>query len=153
MNYDLLHGELIRDEGLRLSPYRDSEGYLSIGVGRCLDTNPLTPEEIAYIGHDCRSDSITTDQAMWLLDRGIGNVQRELDIYLPWVRALDEVRQRAFANLWFNLGHRLLGFKHMLVAAVAHDWDLVARELLNSLWRKQVGDRALRLAHMLEIGG
>jgi len=32
-------------EGIRLQPYRCPKGYLTIGVGRNLDTNPLTPEE------------------------------------------------------------------------------------------------------------
>ena len=37
---------LIAHEGLRLQPYFCSKKKLTIGVGRCLETNPLTAEEI-----------------------------------------------------------------------------------------------------------
>src|SRR3990167_8906796 len=36
---------LIRDEGVRLKPYRDSVGKLTIGVGRNLDDKGLTRAE------------------------------------------------------------------------------------------------------------
>jgi hypothetical protein len=41
MDVDLLRKELVRDEGLRLRPYRDSVGKLSIGIGRNLDDPTL----------------------------------------------------------------------------------------------------------------
>lgn len=41
-------------EGIRLQPYRCPAGYLTIGVGRNLETNPPTAEEIKVIG-DYRS--------------------------------------------------------------------------------------------------
>ena len=36
---------LILHEGLRLQPYRCIKGRLTIGVGRNLDSNPLSSEE------------------------------------------------------------------------------------------------------------
>ena len=38
MNMDALISELELDEGVRLSPYRCTAGFLTIGVGRNLDT-------------------------------------------------------------------------------------------------------------------
>ena len=43
---------LILNEGISLNPYYCSSHKLTIGVGRCLDTNPLSSEEISVIGHD-----------------------------------------------------------------------------------------------------
>ena len=37
---------LCHHEGIRLQPYRCPAGYLTIGVGRNLETNPPTAEEI-----------------------------------------------------------------------------------------------------------
>ena len=44
----LINRDLSIDEGIRLSAYRDSKGLLTIGIGHCLDTNPLSEEQISY---------------------------------------------------------------------------------------------------------
>lgn len=40
---------LIRHEGLRLKPYKDSVGKLTIGVGRNLDDKGITKEEAMHL--------------------------------------------------------------------------------------------------------
>ena len=42
MNMERLTETLIRHEGLRLEPYRCTEGKLTIGVGHNLDDNPIS---------------------------------------------------------------------------------------------------------------
>ena len=50
-----LRDALIRDEGVRLKPYRDSVGKLTIGVGRNLDDKGLTRAEAeALLDNDIR---------------------------------------------------------------------------------------------------
>ena len=41
---------LILHEGLRLQPYFCSKNKLTIGVGRCIQTNPITSEEEKVMG-------------------------------------------------------------------------------------------------------
>jgi lysozyme len=66
---------------------------------------------------------------------------------------LDDVRQRVLANMCFNMGiGKLLGFKNFLVAVQAKDWTKAVAEMKNSAWFKQVGQRAVRLASMMESG-
>jgi lysozyme len=131
-----LEEQLERDEGLRLRPYRDSVGKLTIGVGRNLDD----------VG-------ISHDEAMALLANDIKNAQGQIERELPWAEGLDPVRHAALVNMCFNLGiGRLGGFVNFLVALQAGDYKRASIEMLNSLWARQVGPRAERLALQIETG-
>jgi lysozyme len=52
----------------------------------------------------------------------------------------------------FNLGGRLLTFRHALAAMRMADWATAAAEMRSSLWALQVGARADRLARAMETG-
>lgn len=133
MNRDLLTADLERDEGVRLRPYRCTAGKLTIGIGR----------NIEDVG-------ITKAEAYMLLGGDIDRVCADLDRSLPWWRQLSEGRQRALANLCFNLGiSRLMGFQKMLAALKAGDYAEAAHELLDSRYAQQVGARAQRVAALI----
>ena len=62
----------------------------------------------------------------------------------------DEV-QGILVNMMFNLGRpRLSKFKNMRKALDSRDWALAAVEGRDSLWYRQVGNRAERLMEKLE---
>lgn len=131
-----LSQDLARDEGLRLKPYRCTAGKLSIGYGRNLDDVGISPAEAAML------------QA-----NDIAVVTRILDINAPWWRSMDLVRRRVLANMAFNMGWpRLSGFKKALAAMKAGDWAGAAAQMRDSAWAGQVGERAQRLAKMMESG-
>ena len=127
-----LRAELVRDEGLRLRPYRCTAGALTIGVGRNLDDRGISRAE-----------------ALAMLDADLAAVEGELDRRAPWWRGLPAPARRGLANMAFNLGWpRLSGFRRMLAALEAGEWDRAADEALDSRWAAQVGDRARRVAGM-----
>lgn len=129
-----LADDLVRDEDLKLKPYRDSVGKLTIGVGRNLDDRGLTVAE-----------------AMYLLHNDIHEAAKDLDRNVPWWRTLTPGRRRALLNMAFNLGWpRLAGFKNMLGALQRGEYDAAAREALDSRWARQVGARADRIAKLLK---
>lgn len=136
-SYDMavLQAELARDEGERLKPYRDSVGKLSIGIGRNLDD----------VG-------ISHDEAVALLSNDIVSAELWLDRNLPWWGMLDDVRQRVLLNMVFNMRNKLLAFKKFLDAARGGRWQDAHDEMLDSLWARQVGVRAQRLAYMMLTG-
>ncbi|VVE90388.1 glycoside hydrolase family protein [Pandoraea bronchicola] len=136
-NYDsnLLKAELTRDEGRRLRIYVDTVGKVSGGVGRNLTDKGFRDDEIDLM---YRNDVAETEA--WL------------DRNLPWWTSLDPVRQRVMMNMAFNMQGKLLGFRNFLSAAQRGDWATAATEMLDSLWARQVGDRAKRLASMMEFG-
>jgi lysozyme len=137
MNYEKLLAELERDEGLRLKPYRDSVGKLTIGIGRNLDDK-----------------GISEAAARFLLGEDVLEVEAGLDEALPWWRQQEEVRQRVLANMAFNMGLAgLLQFTNTLAAVREGRYEDAASGMLASLWAKQVGPRAIRLAEMMRQGG
>lgn len=137
MNEEILIRELIRDEGLRLKPYRCIAGRLTIGVGRNLDD----------VG-------ISHGEAEILLRNDVARTEADLDAKMPWWRRLDPTRQRVVVNMAFNLGiGGLLGFKRTLRAMEAGEYLDAAQGMLASKWAKQVGPRAVRLATMMRDGG
>lgn len=134
MNLDALRYQLKIDEGVRLKPYLDTEGKITIGTGR-----NLTDVGISMTEND------------FLLSNDIVRTVKELDVVLPWWKQLPQVQQNVLANMTFNLGiGRLLGFKHFLEALKAGDLENAAKEMLDSQWALQVGDRARRLASAIQ---
>lgn len=125
-----LRDDLIRDEGLRLKPYRDSVGKLTIGIGRNLDDVGISGAEADYL---LMND---IDAAMFSLGHNI-----------EWWDRLPMPARRGLANMCFNLGWpRLSGFRKMLAALEAGDFEKAASEALDSRWARQVGERAERIA-------
>ena len=139
-----LREELTRDEGLRLKPYRDTVGKLTIGIGRNLDDLGISQLE-----------------AEFLLMSDILRVERELDKYVCWWRCMSENRQRVLANMAFNMGvgpseenptGRLLTFKRTLEAMKQGRYLDAAEAMGYSKWAAQVGVRATRLIQMMREG-
>ncbi|MGN7985132.1 glycoside hydrolase family protein [Burkholderia sp. 22313] len=130
-----LKAELTRDEDRRYRIYTDTVGKVSGGIGRNLTDKGFRDSEIDLM---YQNDIVETEA--WL------------DRNLPWWRSLDPVRQRVFMNMAFNMQGKLLGFRKFLAAAQRGDWGVAAIEMLDSLWARQVGDRAKRLAAMMRSG-
>lgn len=158
MSYDraALEAELIRDEGEELKVYRCTANKRSIGVGRNLDDVGISKAESAALGITLASvlkNGITRTQSRALLANDIDACERQLDAKLPWWRGLSDVRQRVLLNMCFNLGITgLLGFKNTLAKMQRGDFAAAAAGMRASLWARQVGARAERLATMMEKG-
>jgi lysozyme len=138
MSYDkdIMYQELIRDEGIRLKPYKDTVGKLTIGVGRNIDDR-----------------GITTFEAMHLLDNDLSICESELTSVLPKWRELSETRQRVLLNMIFNMGRtKLGGFTKFLACMKMNDFTGAADQMMDSAWAKQVGQRAVRLRDMMLRG-
>lgn len=135
MNRQLLRSQLERHEGLRLKPYRDTVGKLTIGYGRNLED----------VG-------ISRDEADFMLDNDIDQVERQLETVDEYL-ALSPTRQTVIANMAFNMGFAgVMGFKNMWSAIVRRNWESAAREMLNSKWARQVGSRAVELSEIMRTG-
>ena len=64
---------------------------------------------------------------------------------------MDNDRQGVIQEMCFNLGiNRLKSFKKMLLACEMGNYELAAREMLSSLWARQVGKRAETLADFMK---
>ena len=132
----MLRAMIKNDEGLRLHPYTDTVGRLSIGYGR-----NLTDVGISQL------------EASDLLEADITRAIYDLQVAFPIVMNLDGVRQIVLSNLCFNIGAtRLKTFVKMWAAITVGDYTVAAQEMLNSQWADQVGARATRLAAAMASG-
>lgn len=125
--------QLAEHEGLRLKPYRDTVGKLTIGIGRNLDDKGISEAEAYY-----------------LLNNDIHDVNKQLIKHIPWYVNLPPNARRVLQDMCFNLGiYGLLGFKKFLSALQAGDIERAKVEMMDSKWAKQVGRRAVNLRNML----
>lgn len=132
---EALIAQLTLHEGRRRLPYMDTVGKITIGVGRNLSDKGLSDREI---------DTLLTND----IDECIADLAS-----FPWFRSLDAIRQRVLVDLRFNLGPtRFRAFKRTLRMIEQGDYDKAADALRNSLWAKQVGQRADRLIRMMRTG-
>ena len=125
--------QLLQDEGLRLRPYKDTVGKLTIGVGRNLDDRGISKAE-----------------AMMMLNNDIAAFITDLDNTLPWWNNLDPARQDVLLNMCFNLGlGGLLTFKNTLFMIEQGKYAEAAEAMMKSKWAEQVGARAVRLSNIM----
>jgi lysozyme len=132
---------LKRDEGLRLTPYKDTRGFSTIYYGHNLDANPLPAEVIAAADEATASVVLLAD---------IARIQMKLFRDLPWIQRLPLVIQGVLINCAFNMGvDGLLKFHNTLTLIQSGDYGKAADALKDSLWYTQVGNRGIRLVQQL----
>jgi lysozyme len=118
-------------EGLKLTPYSDTTGHLTIGWGRNLTVG------------------IRLDEAEFLFQNDFNQTLSELQI-CDWFDNLPPNVKNALINMNFNIGiSKLLEFTNMITALKEKDFTKAAQEVLNSEWAKEVGDRAKDVALMI----
>ena len=136
MNYERAKHYTKRFEGLRLKPYTCPAGKLTIGYG-----------------HNLEDNGITEDIAVRMLDADLKAAEREVQDKFSSFYKLNEARQFVLVDMAFNMGiNRLLTFKKMFAALAKGEYPTAAREMLNSKWAVQVGNRAKTLAEIMKSG-
>ena len=127
---------LKREEGLRLMPYDDSEGLLTIGYGRCLARKGISRAE-----------------AEMLFANDVADATALVHASFPWAASLTEPREAVLIGMVFQMG--LTGtrdFAKMLAALQREDYATAADEMLDSKWARQTPERAQRMARQMRSG-
>lgn len=139
---------IMKEEGLRLVPYKDRHNLWAAGFGHII-TEPRLIEALN------RGDRVFVPMHTayeWL--------QEDLEDHMRLVRhyfghlGLSEPRLEVLAGLSYQMGiHDLMEFERMIEALEQEDWDEAARELLDSRYGKeQTPARARRMAKYLREG-
>lgn len=132
--------QLRQDEGARACAYRDTLGFLTIGVGRLIDERRA--------GAGLRAHEID-----FLLANDITDRVEALNRTLPWFKDLDDARQAVLVNMAFQLGvEGLLAFKTSLGLIEQRDYKNAADQMLRSRWAGQTPARAWRMAKQMDTG-
>jgi len=144
MNREKVYEQLKIDEGVKYEIYEDHLGLPTFGIGHLiLDSDP---EEGMPIGTEVSEERVKlcfeND-----LDVAISECTR---LYDNWKELPSEV-QEILVNMMFNLGRpRLAKFKNFNKAISSRNWQVASIEGRDSLWYRQVTNRAERLMKRLE---
>jgi lysozyme len=123
-------------EGVRRYPYEDTVGKLTIGVGFNIEDVGLYPEEIQFI-----------------LKNRVEKVEADLERAFPWYHELDDVRKAVLVDMCYNMGISTLKQFYTTLGHIKDgNYTEASRQMLKSLWAKQVKGRAKRLSRMMETG-
>lgn len=127
-------------EALRLKPYKCSAGKLTIGYGRNLEDVGITDKEAEML---FQAD----------FNRAIQDAMKLCQEYGVNYKNLSEGRFFVLTDMSFNLGYaRLKQFKKMFSALKKGLYEDVCKEMKDSLWYKQTGNRAKTLVEMMKKG-
>lgn len=124
-------------EGLRLKPYKCTAGKLTIGYGRNLEDVGISQAE-----------------ADMLFERDFTMAESEVKRLckanqIDWENLIEQ-RFYVLTDMMFNLGYnRLSKFKKFLYALKTGSYAAAADEMLDSVWAKQVGNRATQLSVLM----
>lgn len=134
------------DEGIRYEIYRDHMGYATFGVGHLItqadpedgqpDGTPISEERVW--------SAFETDLniAIWDCEMLFGSSR-----FKSWPGEVQEI----LINMVFNMGRtRLAKFINFQAALNGENWKVAAAEGRDSLWYRQVTNRAERLMSRLE---
>lgn len=125
-------------EGLRLKVYTCTAGKLTIGYGRNLEDTGITEAEASML---FEHDFATAEASARVLLKSLGK---------DW-ETFPEQRLYVLTDMIFNMGYsRVSGFKKMLAAIKRDDYQTAAKEMLDSNWARQVGNRATKLAALMQ---
>lgn len=126
---------ITRHEGKQLMPYEDTEGILTIGVG-----------------HNLRDRGISESVCDLMLEEDIQSATADAHSF-RWFSSLNEPRQAVIVNMIFNLGlNRFREFKKTISYLSNELYQTASREMLDSKWALQVGNRAVELSEMMSSG-
>lgn len=129
-----LRESLIQDEEYKKFPYLDTQGKVTIGIGYNLTDRGISDQ---WIGEQFNED--------------VDYIYSKLTEVYTFFLGLTEERQIALINMCYNLGLKdFQEFHGMLDALNNGDYKLASQEMLNSKWAHEVGERAVRLANIME---
>lgn len=142
MSSHRLFEDIADAEGLRLTAYKDTLGFWTIGYGHFLEQNK-----------NWEGYTISQEEATDFLLEDIYKAEKEVKTDDEWPSLDTECRQNAVIELFFNMGHKWEGFTKTRECLKNKDWQGAHDNLLDSLWAKQVGEtRSKRLAGYLLTG-
>jgi len=133
------------DEGVKEEIYLDHLGYPTFGIGHLIIESD--PEHGMEVGTE-----VSQERVIEAFDVDCETMVKECEILFEddWNTFPGEVHE-VLVNMMFNMGRtRLSKFKNFKKALVAHEWTKSATEGRDSLWHKQVPNRAERLMVRLE---
>jgi lysozyme len=141
-------------EGRRRQVYPDSQGIPTIGVGFNLKRSDA-PQRLRELGHDYQkilngTDQLNDQEINQLLKLDVKSALLNANFFLPFQDQPKDV-QLILTDMAFNLGAKGLNkFVEFQKALKIRDYSRAAKEMINSQWYNQVGNRSKKLVRMMK---
>jgi len=134
MNISVLTEQLKKHEGFSSTAYKCPAGRLTLGYGRNISDKGITEEE-----------------AIHLLNNDINECYTDLlPLFIQFENLPDSI-QHPLLDMRFQLGARgFRKFKKMITAVNKGDFKKMVIQMRDSLWYRQVTNRADNLIKMIE---
>lgn len=155
LDRDALRDQLKRHEGVKDKVYNDSLGIPTVGVGFNL-TRKDARKQIEALGLDydnvlSGSQRLSKGQMDSLLDITMDESIEAARGAVPQFDSLPENQKRVFVDMIFNMGQKKFNkFRNLKKSIGARDIEGMKREMQDSLWWNQVGNRGPNLIRILE---
>ena len=139
MNIEQLREEIAVDEGVKYEIYLDHLGLPTFGIGHLVrDDDPESGQPVGT--------AVSEDRVNECFDKDVEIVIDDCRQLYDDFDDLPAEAQLIIANMMFNMGRpRLSKFKGMKRGVDNRDWDTAADEMVDSVWYRQVTNRANRL--------
>ena len=143
MNIIKLREEIEIDEGCKYEIYLDHLGLPTFGIGHLVIDKD--PEHGQPVGTEISEERVSECFA-----KDVEIVIADCEELYPDFYDLPEEVQLIIANMMFNMGlPRLSKFKGMKAGVDSKDWNKAADEMVDSVWYRQVPNRAERLVERM----
>jgi lysozyme len=139
--------ELTLDEGYRRTPYKDSRGIWSCGIGCNLIAHGYTEAQCQAM------PPWSDDKILAVFNADYNHASDLVEAHWKWTAHLDPIRHRSLVNMAFNMGvGKLATFDTFLGYLEAAQWAAASKDLMATEWATQVGARAERLEKRFDTG-
>jgi len=143
-----------RNEGREYKVYNDTRGNPSVGVGFNLN-RPGAEKTLAKLG--LKKEDILNGQKLkdfqidLLLTQDVAQAAKIANRFVKNYDELPNPAKIVLVDMSFNLGEgKLNEFKKLKAAIEKEDFDTAAKEMVNSNWFGQVGDRSKKLVRIMK---
>jgi lysozyme len=168
MDLNKLREQLEIDEGCVYEVYLDTKALPTCGIGHlitdkdiegshCRTVYPFLYEDISIEEKMIkfrRCDykiKISKERVAYFFNKDIQSVIKDCNAVFSDFESFDEEIKQIVANMMFNLGiNRFRRFKKMIAAIKENNFKEAARQMIDSQWYIEVGNRSRRLVKRME---
>ena len=153
-NDEYLKDIIKRHEGYRNKVYFDIMGHPTIGIGFNLDRVDVK-YDIAKLGENIeeilKGKELTDSQINYLFQNDLETAKEDASSFLPNFENYPEEVKVILVDMAFNMGrHKLAQFVKFREALLNQDYERASKEMIDSDWYKQVGNRSRELVSLME---
>lgn len=146
-----IYSQLSRHEGVKSQMYLDSKGIPTIGIGFNLQ-EPSNRKILSKYGITDKmlKTGLSENQIFALFNESLKRAKSDALKFLPNLYQHPVSVQNAIIDMAFNLGYpKLNKFTNFKNSLNKKNYEQASKDMLNSLWSKQVGKRAEYLSNLV----